>query len=229
MNRKKPAPAVPVPAWVRMPREVLSSDAWRSLGINGRRFIDFLMIELAGTAGTQNGKLKAPHNQLVTFGIGKRYVADAIRQAEGLGLVECHRGGQRVISTFALTWLPLFDGAPALDYWRGCRNFKLRPLSKPKPQNLPRKGRVSLPLKGEADGPSVPLNGGADGPKTLPLKGRDLSRKNLSMGGSFFSKEVRVAPPAPVPVHPPAAGNLRLVKAAAGGIAPPPAARGDRS
>ena len=32
-------------SWVKMPRDLLRSDAWRSLSINARRFIDFLLIE----------------------------------------------------------------------------------------------------------------------------------------------------------------------------------------
>ena len=230
MTKKKPVPVAPVPAWIRMPREVLASDAWRSVGINGRRVIDFLMIELAGTAGTQNGNLKAPYQQLVAFGVGKRYVGAAIRQLETVGLVATRRGGQRVASTYALTWLPMAGTEVALDYWRSYGNPKKRPLSRPRPKNLPLKGRVSLPCNGGADDLHLTRNGGADEPKTLPLKGRDLSRKNLSTGvGQFFSKEERGAAPFSVPVPPAAGSNLRLVKAAAGEVAPPFAARGGRS
>ena len=105
MTKKKPVPVAPVPAWIRMPREVLASDAWRSVGINGRRVIDFLMIELAGTAGTQNGNLKAPYQQLVAFGVGKRYVGAAIRQLETVGLVadpsRWPKGGQHLCPDMA--------------------------------------------------------------------------------------------------------------------------------
>ena len=100
------------------------------MGINGRRFIDFLLIEHMGKAGTQNGKLKAPHRQLEAFGIGRRLIADAIRETELLGLVECRRAGQRAPSTYTLTWLPLHDDSPALDYWRGYRNLQAASLSR---------------------------------------------------------------------------------------------------
>ena len=56
--------------WAPMPRELLISDAWRSLSINARRFIDFVLIEYLNNAGKTNGNLKAPRRQLWDFGIG---------------------------------------------------------------------------------------------------------------------------------------------------------------
>src|SRR5690242_16231849 len=82
--------------WVWQTRELRASDAWRSAGINARRFIDFLLLEHMNHGGKENGLLKAPHRQLEDFGIGARRITDTIREAEGLGLVECHRGGLRV-------------------------------------------------------------------------------------------------------------------------------------
>ena len=35
----------PKEQFVKMPRALLQSDAWRSLGINERRLLDFLMLE----------------------------------------------------------------------------------------------------------------------------------------------------------------------------------------
>jgi hypothetical protein len=58
-----------------------------------RRFIDFLMIEHMSKGGRHNGKLKAPDRQLRAFGIDARYVADAIREAEELGLVIASEAG----------------------------------------------------------------------------------------------------------------------------------------
>jgi hypothetical protein len=49
-----------VEPFVMLPRELIASDAWRSLGINGRRLIDFLLLEHMGHGGKENGKLKAP-------------------------------------------------------------------------------------------------------------------------------------------------------------------------
>jgi hypothetical protein len=148
--------------FVPLTRELLSSDAWRSLSINGRRVIDFLMLEQMRKGGRENGRLKAPHRQLEAFGIGARHVADAIREVEKLGLVDCTRGAMRVATNYALCWLPLHDGTPASHRWRLHRNPDLAPLPQPKSKNLPSEGKAGLPSEGKADGPNLPSEGKAD-------------------------------------------------------------------
>ena len=64
--------------FVKLPRDLLQSAAWRSLGINARRFVDFLMIEHMRQGGKHNGFLLAPRRQLWDFGIGSHFVSDAI-------------------------------------------------------------------------------------------------------------------------------------------------------
>jgi hypothetical protein len=166
--------------WVWLTREVLASDAWRLLGINARRFIDFLLLEHMGKGGRHNGQLKAPHRQLRDFGIAVRFIGDAIRQAEDLGLVDCHRGGLRVATRFGLTWLPGHDGKPPTNRWRTYREPAPRMPSGRKIKNLPYKGEAGLPYKGEADGLNLPNKGEADGSKNLPYKGEALLRKDLT-------------------------------------------------
>jgi hypothetical protein len=163
--------------FVMLRRELLRSDAWRTLSINGRRFLDVLMIEHMTKGGQENGLLKAPYEQLETFGVGARYVADAIRDAEELGLVDCYRGGMRVATVYALTWFPMHDGTGATNRWRLYRNPSLKPLSE-KSKNLPAKGKAALPVKGKADRPNLPAKGKADGPKNLPVKGKVLIRSS---------------------------------------------------
>jgi uncharacterized membrane protein len=70
MNRTNRPPAGESFVWLT--RDLIRSDAWRSLGINVRRFIDFLWLEHMAKGGQQNGKLKAPHRQLEKFGISVR-------------------------------------------------------------------------------------------------------------------------------------------------------------
>jgi hypothetical protein len=118
-------------SWIWLTLEMMKSDAWRSAGINCRRFIDFLLIEFMGTAGEGNGKLKAPYEQLEQVGISARYIADAIDQAETLGLVRCCRGGMRVATTYTMTWLDT-GTEPATNDWRAHRNPKLNPWPTPK-------------------------------------------------------------------------------------------------
>src|SRR5215472_18420561 len=79
-------------AFVKLPRTLLESEAWRSLGINARRFLEFLMLEHMRHGGKKNGSLLAPRRQLEQYGIGARYISHAIDEAERLGLVECERG-----------------------------------------------------------------------------------------------------------------------------------------
>lgn len=165
-------------AWFWITLELIESDAWHSQNFNTRRLLDFLVREHMRHGGTENGLLKAPQHQLELFGIGARYVAAAIAQADELGLVDVQRNGMRAASTYTLTWLPTHDGEPATDRWRSYRNPGLRPLPTPKPENLPLKGKVGLPLKGKVDGANLPLKGKADTPKSLPLKGKDLLRSS---------------------------------------------------
>jgi hypothetical protein len=117
--------------WIWLTLEMMKSDAWRSAGINCRRFVDFLLIELMGTAGEGNGNLKAPYEQLEQVGISARLIGAAISQAEYLGLVRCYRGGMRVATTYTLTWLDV-GTEPATNEWRAHRNRELKPWPSPK-------------------------------------------------------------------------------------------------
>jgi len=149
-------------------RELRASDAWRSAGINARRFVDFLLIEHMNHGGRENGRLKAPHRQLEAFGIPARYIADAIREAEELGLVDCQRGGMRVATTYSITWLPSHDGAPATNCWRAYHNPNLAPLSQPKNQ------RQACPTKGRQIEESA-----------LQREGRSSEKSALQREGAF--------------------------------------------
>jgi len=188
--------------WVWMTGELLTSDAWRTASGNTHRFIAFLAAELISKKGKQNGYLKAPYRQLVAFGIGARFIAEHIREAERLGLVQCNRGGMRVATTYALTWLPTADG-PATDAWREYRNQELQPMTKIR--NLPAKGDAALPAKGDADGANLPAKGDADTPQNLPAKGDALLKKSSYQGGDDtkdLSVAAQPAAPAAAPTRP---------------------------
>lgn len=131
--------------WCWQTRELRASDAWRSQSINARRFVDFLLLEHMGKGGRANGELKAPQRQLEEFGMPKTCIADAIREAEELGLVDCRRAGMRAATTYALTWLPRKDGTPATDRWRDYRNTDLRPLPVKKEKSAPRSEGSAAP------------------------------------------------------------------------------------
>src|SRR5262245_60266061 len=104
--------------WIWLTRELLCSEAWRSLSINARRVVDFLWLEHLSHGGKKNGELKAPYNQLKAFGIGTHYIADAISEVEEKGLVDCRYNGMRVATAYAIGWLPLHDGTPPADRWK---------------------------------------------------------------------------------------------------------------
>ena len=114
-------------AWIWLTKEMMKGSAWRSLGPNAKRAVEFLMVEWMEHGGRWNGRLKAPYDHLKQIGISSRLVADAIREAEALGLIDCFRGGMRVATTYALTWVPLHDGTPPSNRWRSFQNSKVKP------------------------------------------------------------------------------------------------------
>ncbi len=96
-------------AWVWHTIELMSSPAWLTRSINCRRFIDFLELEHLKHGGVENGALLAPYSQLEAFGIGRRLIAGAIREAEQRGLVRVDRGGKKgyavtELSRYTLTY-----------------------------------------------------------------------------------------------------------------------------
>lgn len=104
-------------AWWWQTREMLRSDAWRSLGINARRFIDCLIDEHMAHAGLHNGRLIATYAQLEEFGVTRRHIPAAIAQAEAAGVVRVIRGGMRTPSLYELTWFSV-NGAPPANLWK---------------------------------------------------------------------------------------------------------------
>lgn len=92
--------------WIWLTHEMLASTSWRSLSINARRLIDFLMIEHMKRGGKHNGRLLAPRAQLEEFGMGARHISAAIDEVMATGLIAVRRGIGRRPSLYALTWLP---------------------------------------------------------------------------------------------------------------------------
>jgi hypothetical protein len=126
----------------------------------------------ATTAGLSVGSNGA-YAQLQAWGIGAGYVSGAIEEAIGLGLVDAVRPGERRLSTYALTWLPLYDGTPASNRWKTYRNPDLRPPSVPKSKNLLHKQEAGLP-----PGPNLPHKRKANRPENLPHKRKDLLKRS---------------------------------------------------
>ncbi len=85
--------------FVCMTRELLVSVAWRARSANAARLIDFLLVEHMNHAGTENGNLKATHEQLRAYGLSANSIRDAVEEAEFLGLLQFERGGRWRVRT----------------------------------------------------------------------------------------------------------------------------------
>ena len=99
--------------------EMLLSPAFREGSINCRRFIDALEVENMSHAGTENGNLIMPYNQLQrVWHIPRRLIRQTINEAVKRGLVEERRRGWRLSysksmpNTFRLTFRPTREGNP---------------------------------------------------------------------------------------------------------------------
>ena len=64
--------------WFWLSCELVCSDAWRAMGINARRLLDFLLVEHRKHAGLENRNLKAPYDQLEVFGVTRSEIRGAI-------------------------------------------------------------------------------------------------------------------------------------------------------
>jgi hypothetical protein len=106
--------------FVMLPRSLVASASWQSLGLPARRLIDFLMLEHMRHGGRNNGFLTAPRKQLAEAGIHHDAVSRAINEAIALGLIDCIRGTGRAPNRYALTWLPLANGVEPTNRWRQC-------------------------------------------------------------------------------------------------------------
>ena len=81
--------------WVKLSRSVVEKMATANLSAAAWRVLVFLMRELLRHGGKGNGQLKAPHRQLVAFGVSASLVSSAIKELEAAGLVRCRRQGRR--------------------------------------------------------------------------------------------------------------------------------------
>jgi hypothetical protein len=168
--------------WFWLSKKMLLSPAWRELGINARRVIEFMLAEHMAHAGQNNGKIKAPHRQLAKFGVCHRFVADAIREAEEHGLIECNRGGMRVATNYALTWLPLHDGTAASNRWRSFRPTMLTNTGKKNQKSAPQREGSSASQREGRSGKSAPQREGRCPPKSAPQREGALKRSSYQGG-----------------------------------------------
>jgi hypothetical protein len=96
MGKKSSVKSVrPGESFIQLETKLLYSPAWKSLSITARRVLDFLMVEHCEHGGHENGRLKAPYDQLVAKGgCSKNLIPDAIRELEMVRLIKVKRGGK---------------------------------------------------------------------------------------------------------------------------------------
>lgn len=145
--------------FVKHPRDLIESDAWRSMTINEHRFVERLEIDHLTHAGRENGKLRATYEQLEAFGIGRRLIARTCDSLQQKGIIDATKGGMRIATRYALTWLPLHDGSGPSNRWRTYKSPKRRrPAKTRKTQNLVHEGApdcVHLVHEGEPENQRV--------------------------------------------------------------------------
>ena len=112
-------------AWFWLTAELINSVAWRCQSPRCRRFVEFLIAEHCRHAGTENGNLVAPYDQLEAWGIRRRTIRSAIDEAVFVGLVKVTikgRGprapGGRKPARYALTFWRTREFAPASGGWK---------------------------------------------------------------------------------------------------------------
>jgi hypothetical protein len=163
--------------FVKLPRDLLDSSAWRELSINARRLIDFLLIEHMRHGGRRNGFLLAPRRHLAEFGIGRHFITGAIEEVERAGLVDCRRGVGRTPSIYSLTWLPLSDGSEPSNRWRAA-GAEQHPLLMGAVSSI--KGCQTAPTKPVAGAEQHPQSPKSSGAKQHPPSRKDLTTEQKS-------------------------------------------------
>ena len=112
--------------WCWSSLEMLISPAFREMSVNCIRFINALEVEHMNHAGTENGNLIMPYNQLQRdWRIPRRLIRRTIEEAARRGLIEERRGlrlgyAKAAPTRFRLTFRPTREGNPP--QWRAATN-----------------------------------------------------------------------------------------------------------
>jgi len=112
---------------VWLTRDMLESDAWRSLSLAARRVIDRVTLEHMAHAGKENGNLIVTYADFEKFGIRRASLKKAIVECVNRGFIvvtekgRASAGPHRWPSKYALGWLPMRDGASAANRWKAWR------------------------------------------------------------------------------------------------------------
>jgi hypothetical protein len=121
-ERNRPPPNEP---WIWLTREIIESPAWRALSHSAQKVIFRIALEHLAHGGGLNGQLPVTYRDFQDYGVGKASIYEGLSEALELGLIERIDAGHQAWgefkgrpATYALGWLPLHNGRPALDCWR---------------------------------------------------------------------------------------------------------------
>lgn len=118
--------------WMWITRQMMASDAWRSLTYDGRRVLDCIIIEHLKQKRMKNGALVVPYADLVEAGVWRRNVKAGIENAVASGFIDVDFGGRshgvfKRPNLFTLTWLPTAEGDPPSNRWRSYESISQVP------------------------------------------------------------------------------------------------------
>jgi hypothetical protein len=109
--------------------EMLESPAWCALSLSGRRILDRVAIELRAHGGYVKEGLCVTYDDFEAYGIHRRCIAPAIREAVALGFLLIKRAGRagnaefRQATLYEPTYLNMIDSEPTHD-WRWIKTIE---------------------------------------------------------------------------------------------------------
>lgn len=167
MKSKRPRWATNSPPegrpWIWLTRDMLASPAWRILPHSAKLVVDRIVIEHMDHAGTMNGRLKVTYDNFASYGVRRKSVSEALRAARALGFIVVisrgfrSHGPARRPAEYALTWLPLWDGAPASNRWAKFKTLEEAQAAlelarrSAEPRDPPRSRRATVPSLRDID------------------------------------------------------------------------------
>jgi len=75
-------------SWCWHTIDMITTEGWRALSLNCRRLLERLEVEHVAHKQQENGRLKVSYSQFVHWGIGRRFIPGAIREAIDAGFLD---------------------------------------------------------------------------------------------------------------------------------------------
>jgi hypothetical protein len=124
--------------WAWITKDLLGSDAFRSLSVTAYRVLFRIVIEHMNHAGLENGRLKVTYLDFEAYGCRLMSIKKAIDELVAAGLIEIGRRGRRchgqdhgAPTEYRLTWLPVgtvADFQPATNRWKAAKPKQARKI-----------------------------------------------------------------------------------------------------